>query len=103
MRCMPNNNLALPEKLDKLIERLRTTNSEAGIVATFYQGLLEFDGKGQFDNGLQKKIEAIIGNNVPDIETVIAIADCLNDLRNALEPLGANRYDIPASLRKQAD
>lgn len=95
--------LPLPEKLDELLERLRKTHSETGIVAAFYQALLEYDGKGQFDNGFQKKIEAVIGNNVPDIETVVAIVDCLNGLRNALDPLGANRYDIPAFLRKQAD
>ena len=95
--------LPLPETLAELLERLCEAHSEAGIVVAFYQALLEYDGKGQFDSPFQKKIESIIGNNVPAIEAVVAIVDCLNGLRNAPEQLGANRYDIPAFLRKHAD
>jgi len=95
--------LPLPEKLAELLDTLRNAQSEAGIVAAFYQALLEYEGKGQFDSGFQKKIEAIIGNSVPEIATVVAIVDCLNGLRNAPKALGADRYDIPAFLRKQAD
>lgn len=96
--------LPLPEKLAELLELLFAKHSEAVVVASFYQALLEHDGKGQIDQGLEKKIAGAIGNAVPEIELVVMIVGCLNGLRGDRRlSFSVDRYDIPAFLRKQAD
>ncbi|MEN3374434.1 VIT and VWA domain-containing protein [Dechloromonas sp. ZS-1] len=96
--------LPLPAKLAELLELLLASHTEAELIASFYQALLEHDGKGQIDQGLEKKIAAAIGNAVPEIELVVMIVSCLNGLRGDRRlSSSVDRYDIPAFLRKQTD
>lgn len=96
--------LPLPAKLAELLDLLLAKHSEAELVASFYQALLEHDGKGQIDEAFEKKIAGAIGNAVPEIELVVMIVGCLNGLwEDRATSSGVDRYDIPAFLRKQAD
>lgn len=97
--------LALPEPLEALIKELGAANySDDDIVRAFYRAFIEHDGSVDINEKFIKKMHAIVGSKPLVQELVFRILKVLNTLFNErYQGLPADRYDIPAFLRKQAD
>lgn len=97
--------LALPEPLEILIKELGAANyTDDDIVRAFYRAFIEHDGSVDINEKFLKKMHAIVGTLPLIPELVSRILKVLNTLYNErYQGLPADRYDIPAFLRKQAD
>jgi len=103
--CAELSTLALPEPLEALIKELGAANySDDDIVRAFYRAFIEHDGSVDINEKFLKKMHAIVGSKPLVQELVSRILKVLNTLCNErYQGLPADRYDIPAFLRKQAD
>lgn len=99
------NTLALPEPMETLLKELAAANySDDDIVRAFYRAFIEHDGSIDINEKFLKKMHAIVGSKPLVQELVSRILKVLNTLCNERsQGLPADRYDIPAFLRKQAD
>lgn len=99
--------LALPKPLESLLKEFASANySEDDIVRAFYQALIEHDGSVDINEKFLNKMHAIVASQTLNHELVSRILETLNTLWNERFQglkLPADRYDIPAFLRKQAD
>jgi len=97
--------LALPESLESLLKDLATANySDDDIVRAFYRAFIEHDGSVDVSEKHLKKMQAIVGSKPLVEELVSRILKALNTLFNErCQGLPADRYNIPAFLRRQAD
>lgn len=97
--------LALPAPLENLLNELAAENySDDDIVRAFYRAFIEHDGSLNIKDKFLKKMDAIVGSTPIIPELVSRILKMLNTLCNErMQGLGADRYDIPAFLRKHAD
>lgn len=99
------SSLALPEPMETLLNELAAANySDEDIVHAFYRAIIEHDGSVDINEKFLKKMHAIVGTQPLIPELVSRILKVLNTLFNErYQDLPADRYDIPAFLRKQAD
>ncbi len=98
------NDLNPPEALVTLLTTLAVDHDEDTLIAAFYQALIEHDGQARLTPRCREKMQAIAGAHAHPADLVSQIRQVLDSLcATKASPLPAERYDIPAFLRKNAD
>lgn len=93
-----------PEALVNLLSTLAADHDEDTLIAAFYQALIEHDVKVRIPPRCRNKMQAIAGAHAHPADLVSQIRQVLNTLcATSASPLPAERYEIPAFLRKSAD
>jgi Ca-activated chloride channel homolog len=92
--------LPVPETLAKLLAKLATEGvAKEELIQSFYVALMGHSGKSSLSQKLLAKVTAFLKNELADDEVVERIRETLDLLWDA-KSSGADRYDIPAFLRR---